>query len=120
MANSQSQVGRVLRANFGVSHLTASRGPGSSKMETISGGYKCTLSPSTLAVGPPASTFTLTVLRSSSSSQGKARGAGGPRHGQPTPRRPPNGLAGLKITPWLAAGAPAPACRPPPAARLFS
>lgn len=28
------------------------------------------------------------------------------------PRRPPNGPAGLKITPWLAAGAPAPARRP--------
>lgn len=41
--NPQRQVGRVLRANFGVSYLTASPGPGSSKMETISGGYKCTL-----------------------------------------------------------------------------
>lgn len=44
-ANPQRQVGRVLRAKFGVSHLTASRGPGSSKIETISGGYKCTLEP---------------------------------------------------------------------------
>lgn len=113
MANPQRQVGRVLSANFGVSHLTVSRSPGSSKMETINGAISAPWSPPTLVVGPPASVFTLTVLRSSSDSQGRARGAGGRRHRQPTPRRPPNGPAGLKITPWLAAGAPAPARRPP-------
>lgn len=43
VANPSTRRARVLRTNFGVSHHTASRGPGSSKMVTISGGYKCTL-----------------------------------------------------------------------------
>lgn len=64
-------------------------------------------------VGPPASALSLTVLQSSGGGGGSVRGAGGRQRGQPGLRRPPRSPALLQITPWLAAGAPAPARRRP-------
>lgn len=64
------------------------------------------------AAGPPAPALSLTVLRSSlGGGGGSARGAGGRRRRQPGLGHPPSGPARLQITPWLAAGAPAPARR---------
>lgn len=107
------QVGRVLGANFGVPQLSAPLSLGSSVMGITNGAPRAPWS------HPPSirtshACLSLTVLRSSrGGGGGSAPGAGGCWREQPGLRRPPSGLARLQITPWLAAGAPAPARRRP-------
>lgn len=108
----QCQVGPVIRANFGVPRLRST--PRSRILNNGDSKWGLQVYPGALrAVESPQPALNLTVLRSSGGGQGSARGAGGRRRGQPGPRRPPNGPARLQITPWLAAGAPAPARRRP-------
>lgn len=71
-------------------------------------GHQCTPNPPSSQTSRAC--LSLTVLRSShGGGGGSAPGAGSRRRGQPGLRRPPSGLARLQITPWLAAGVPAPA-----------